>query len=326
MSEETIGNGNVEEAVELLYYCNYGPESDDTPQFTGEMAKRAVDMGRHISKLSYDEILSADCILLDPKLLLTFRHCYDEDEFTFVQRVYPGLIHGYYDSKVARRKISLFGNSELNPYSGPRLTIGLAENALMINLFHCNTGLPGLKALWLWQCQMHLISGPNFHDPTSGWARKVEVIYNWIRFLTRPPTQQIGQTEEMFWMAVEREHRNDYNLYKGSVQSFVLVYGGIQIAIADSAARRALVFDIIGRLKNPVAEVGEACISIQDHAGKFDAKFICSGPFKFELTDDLASHLTFSPNDDQTILLFFDSQQYPGARLLIFKHNVIIGR
>ena len=75
MSEETpwIGNGNVEEAVELLYYCNYGLESDDTPQLTDEMAKRVDAMGRHIYlTLRNGEILSADCILLDPKLLLTF--------------------------------------------------------------------------------------------------------------------------------------------------------------------------------------------------------------------------------------------------------------
>jgi hypothetical protein len=328
MSEETpwIGNGNVEEAVELLYYCNYGPESDGTPQFTGEMAERADDMGQHIFNLSDDEILSADCILLDPKLLLTFRHCYDEDGFTFVQGVNP--ISVYHDAKVNRAKISLFSNSELETESRSRLMISMAENALMVNLFHRNTGLPGLRALWLWQCQMHIIHD-RFHGLIRpGWARKVEVIHNWIRFFTRHPSvQQIRRMEDMFWIEAHRARRGVYDhFYHPEFEDFVLVYGGLKTAIIGCGARWALLRDIMGTLNDPVEEVAETRISIQDHAGKFDAKFICSGPFKFRLTCDLTSHLTFSRNDDQTILLFSDSQQYPGARLFIFKNNLIIGR
>jgi len=304
---------------------------------TGEMAKRADDMGRHIFKLLDDEILSADCILLDPKLLLTFRHCYDENEATFVCTLEPNLkryvseiefVLSFTPTPRDSRgvEIFMFSNSESEATPRPEL-ISQAEDGLMVNLFRLKPGLWGLKALWLWQCQRNIICGLN-HALRPGWARKVEVIYNWIRFFTRPLSiQQILPMENMFLIEAKRAHRDVYDLFHHpKFEDFVLVYGGLKTAITNGVARSNVHHDIMWRLKYPVEEVAETRISIQDHADKFDAKFICSGPFKFQLTDDFTSHLTFSPDNDRTILLFFDSHQCPGTGLLIFKNNVIIGR
>jgi hypothetical protein len=115
-------------------------------------------------------------------------------------------------------------------------------------------------------------------------------------------------------------------IYRPDFMNFVSVYSGLETAITSDETRYTLICDIMDRLNDPLEEVAETRISIQDHAGQFNAKFICSGPFKFQLINDLTSHLTFSPYDHQTILLFFDSQQYPGARLLIFPNNLILKR
>ena len=219
----------------------------------------------------------------------------------------------------------MFSDWESEATPKPEL-IGQAEYALMVNLFYHKTGLSGLKALWLWQCQRNIICGPSL---IPEWARKVEVIYNWIRFFTRPLSiQQILPMEIMFWNEANRAIRDVSRLFSHPLEfkDFVLVYGGLNTAITNFGARRTLLRDTMWRLEYHVKEVAETRISIHDHADKFDAKFICSGPFKFQLTNDLTSHLTFSPDNDRTILLFFDSQQCPGTRLRIFENNVIIGR
>ena len=56
---------------------------------------------------------------------------------------------------------------------------------------------------------------------------------------------------------------------------------------------------------------------------ELDAAFIDSGPLRFQVTSNITKHLEFDSSDTDCICIYFDGQVNPGARGLIYEHNLI---
>jgi len=192
-------------------------------------------------------------------------------------------------------------------------------------------GQSGLQSLWLWQCQNLVLS-----QPQTSVALQVDFIYNYVRFMylslwERPRPLDVSDVEATFMNESRKIYGDQIFAIPPPFEKWRLVLSGFWCVVA-------------GRLGFGLNELPERSWSLwkkfdqeyrlyeprgpsqlfPDDLLEFDASFICSGPFKLELTNDFRDHLKFKKNDSLIILLYYDQQPCPGSngRGCIFKGNI----
>ena len=238
-----IGKGNIDEAVELLYYFNYGNELDDPPQFNIEMRERVQEFSSFISNLLSEEIFDPGCILVDPKLLWTFHHYYPFGGADFAHMLCPGVLWDFLyiqlHSKSGLEHL-IFNTPEAVP-PDERIILETIRSALMTNLFHRENGRAGLYSLWLWQCQREIIFDTISDQGRHKWAQHVEIAYNLVLHLKnhRYRTNTFAILE-LFSIEMHKRRVLPYKYIPIYFDPFLSVYSGIRAAIKETYDRDRL--------------------------------------------------------------------------------------
>jgi hypothetical protein len=290
--------GGIEQAVDLLYQFNYiGPPYDDAAQ--------DILRGFMTQTNDYSQIKHPTCILMDPYLLSTLFHCY-----------HRGSGHWEMWTKdldaVLERESSV-GDDYLAKFVAFRV-----ENTLV-----------GLKALRLWQCQSYIVS-----DDRSSWANQVELAYNLARFSIADEPSKGLLDYRSFEYALHRAL--GFSISEVELIVWWELLCGFYCAHIpprcdnESGYGRTLIRRV------PLAKLGlreilsryhllEPPIRVQlslEDVHEFNATFILSGPFNFQLTSNITQHLEFSPRDPNKILLYYDGEPFPAiSRGGIYGHN-----
>jgi hypothetical protein len=186
----------------------------------------------------------------------------------------------------------------------------------------------GLRALWLWQCQLLALSWLSDRSV----AAEIELMYNYLRLVSLSRDPNTSRVEK-FFISLPEYRESSAKLSVAHLEKWRQVLCGFQCVVASKlqstiSSRIYRNWHLLEEFERQY-QLHQPRDFIQlspDDINEFDAAFVCSGPFKFEITDDILSHLKFKPGDPETILLYFDSQPRPGDRALIFKDNHLADR
>jgi len=314
--------GDIDKAVDFLFTINYlgPPTSDKDVRFL-----RSLTSGLEQYKINRPE-----GILMDPKLFGPFMICYGEDDFNL-----ESLNSSF--SQQDFMNYSLLGQNIYPPYD--RLLEHYDKVTSFTNtgehhgqaVFRERYGQAAIQVLWLWQCQNFVLS--RFRTSV---AMEVEFIYNYIRLmyasLWEHPQKDMSDMSNKFVNEssnVYGERVLDARLFPFEQWRFLLsgfwcvVAAQLQFNPSEFSQPSCSLwkkFEQEYRLYQPRTPTQLS----SDDLDEFDAAFICSGPFKFQLTDNICNHLKFKENDSLTILLYYDRGPCPGStgRGCIFEGNI----
>ena len=194
-----------------------------------------------------------------------------------------------------------------------------------------------LIALWLWQCQFLVID-----ELQCSWAKHIEIIYNWICFLSMPPTGTLPAAATIADDATVNEFKG--HIVRGlglpaapkvGLKLWWQVLCGYHCAVGRTWCQNILRHwkselvsqsELVSLLAHyqlgqpPPSGVGQLT---SEDVHELDAAFIKSGPLRFRITSDIRKHLEFDSRDTDCICIYFDGQGTPGARGLIYRDNLL---
>jgi hypothetical protein len=267
--------------------------------------KEDVDLVKVIVRgLQPDKINHPDCLMVDPKLLHYFFRCYDNND-----------TDGY------------------NQISTPE---PFKEDHGQLLGFETENRDEAFLALWFWQCQYLVMD-----ELQCSWAKQIEIIYNWICFLSMAPRGILSAAATIADDATVNEFKR--HIVRGlglpapkvDLKTWWQILCGYNCAVAGGAFEFRKFFEP----RPELAELGSLLTHYQlgqpppsgigqltpEDVHELDAAFIKSGPLKFCITSDIKDHLEFDSSDTDCISIYFDRQVNPGARGIIYKNNLIAG-
>lgn len=303
-----LTNGrSVEAAAALLYQLNYvGPPLHDEDRDIIKTLLYQLDTTR---------IKHSHCILLDPKLLQIFFRCYRNESIgpAYLEKLRECLLRD--------------DDDHLDPFA-------------QFLSFEIGCTTTSLRALWLWQCQFFVME-----QLEVSWALQVEVVYNWIRFLLgtsngREPAvwkPVDASTATHFQLIIQRTLRLNLNrlidleLWWEVLSGFKCANGWTSISIYLGSTypwtrtRARGLASVIREFQLDKPRYSRVIPLTPVEIHELDAVFINSGPFKFQPSNLVTSHLNFSSLEPEEINVFWDEQEIPGSRGLIYQDNLLAG-
>lgn len=299
-----FGNGNVGNAVDLLYQLNYVDDGKSIEESSPEMYTRIVKISEFCDRLSLRTISCPECVVLDPKLIATFCR--------------------YYKNWSLEDLLKVFDVAKQPAVDDSENGFKMDEYHVAIQSFRTENSFLGLRALWIWQCQKTATS-----PGLAPWALRIEAMFNWVRFFGHFSSKlHIDEIVKKFLKEAEAKNRRPRYV---NMSEWLSVLSGAFCTIPVGSSlrfpRRTSVLEMFrdASLEFGIHHIQQTNSNIRfEGTEEFDSAFILSGPFQLSLTDNILEHLTFSTTNPQTLLIYYnDTQCNPGLGAILFRDNII---